>query len=260
MQSWPAPDVMYVCGITPYDATHLGHAATYLAFDLVNRLWRDAGHACTTCRTSPTSTTRCSSGPSATARTGSCLAMRETALFREDMTALRVLPPHDYVGAVESIPRIVELVEKMLLGTPAWPTSSTTAPDVYFTTSRHRPGLRLRVRLRRATMLRLFAERGGDPDRARQAHPLDPLLWRGERPGEPSWPSPFGRRPARLAHRVRGDRAGDRIGMGFDVQGGGSDLIFPHHEFSAVHAEASPGKPVRPAYVHAAMIGWTARR
>ena len=87
------PARLYVCGITPYDATHIGHAATYVAFDLLNRAWRNAGHEVPTCRTSPTSTTRCSSALATVHVDWRELAERETQLFRQDMAALRVLPP-----------------------------------------------------------------------------------------------------------------------------------------------------------------------
>jgi L-cysteine:1D-myo-inositol 2-amino-2-deoxy-alpha-D-glucopyranoside ligase len=90
-------------------------------------------------------------------------------------------------------------------------------------------------------MRTLFAERGGDPDRSGKADPLDALVWRAVRPGEPSWPSPFG--PGRPGWHVECSAiATDRLGMGFDIQGGGGDLIFPHHEFSAAHAESVTGE------------------
>ncbi len=105
-------------------------------------------------------------------------------------------------------------------------------------------------------MMRLFAERGGDPDRPGKTDPLDALLWRAARPDEPSWPSPFG--PGRPGWHVECSAISlDRIGFGFDVQGGGSDLIFPHHEFSAAHAECATGeRRFARHYVHAGMIGW----
>ncbi|MDT0270929.1 cysteine--1-D-myo-inosityl 2-amino-2-deoxy-alpha-D-glucopyranoside ligase, partial [Streptomyces sp. DSM 44915] len=108
----------------------------------------------------------------------------------------------------------------------------------------------------RETMLRLFGERGGDPDRAGKGDELDALLWRAQRPGEPSWPSPFG--AGRPGWDVECSAiALTRIGSGLDIQGGGSDLIFPHHEFSAAHAESVTGeRRFARHYVHAGMIGW----
>ena len=181
------------------------------------------------------------------------LGMRETALFREDMTALRVLPPEDYVGAVESIPRIVAHIEDLLDEGLAYVLDDGTG-DVYHDVAQA-PGFGGESGYDEATMLRFFAERGGDPDRAGKRQPLDPMLWRGERPGEPSWPGPRGTAGRPGWHIECATIALDTIGMGFDVQGGGSDLVFPHHEYSAVHARPSPRPSLARAYVHAAMIG-----
>jgi L-cysteine:1D-myo-inositol 2-amino-2-deoxy-alpha-D-glucopyranoside ligase len=180
--------------------------------------------------------------------------MRETALFREDMTALRVLPPEDYVGAVEAIPRIVGYIEHLLDAGLAYVLADGTG-DVYHDVSQA-PGFGGESGYDEATMLGFFAERGGDPDRAGKRQPLDPMLWRGARPGEPSWPGPRGIEGRPGWHIECAAIALDTIGMGFDVQGGGSDLVFPHHEYSAVHAEAlTATEPFARAYVHAAMIG-----
>src|SRR5690349_8943411 len=137
MESWPAPSIpalpgsgrplrlydtatgevrptapaqtagMYVCGITPYDATHLGHAATYLAFDLVNRMWRDAGHRVRYVQNVTDVDDPLLERAERDGVDWRDLAARETALFRRDMAALRVLPPDDYIGAVEAIDEIV---------------------------------------------------------------------------------------------------------------------------------------------------------
>jgi L-cysteine:1D-myo-inositol 2-amino-2-deoxy-alpha-D-glucopyranoside ligase len=185
--------------------------------------------------------------------------MRETALFREDMTALRVLPPEDYVGAVESIPRIVGHIEDLLDEGLAYLLDDGTG-DIYHDVAQA-PGFGGESRYDEATMLSFFAERGGDPDRPGKRQPLDPMLWRGPRPGEPSWPGPRGTEGRPGWHIECATIALNTIGMGFDVQGGGSDLVFPHHEYSAVHAEALTAtaagvkEPFARAYVHAAMIG-----
>jgi L-cysteine:1D-myo-inositol 2-amino-2-deoxy-alpha-D-glucopyranoside ligase len=245
---------MYVCGITPYDATHLGHAATYLAFDLINRVWRDAGHAVHYVQNVTDIDDPLLERANRDNEDWVVLAMRETALFREDMTALRVLPPEDYVGAVESIPRIVAHIEDLLAEGLAYALDDGTG-DIYHDVARA-PGFGGESRYDEATMLRFFAERGGDPDRPGKRQALDPMLWRGERPGEPSWPGPAGTAGRPGWHIECATIALDTIGMGFDVQGGGSDLVFPHHEYSAVHAEAlTATKPFARAYVHAAMIG-----
>ena len=110
----PGPTArMYVCGITPYDATHIGHAATYVAFDLVGRAWRDAGHEVHYVQNVTDVDDPLLERADATGEDWVALAERETELFRTDMAALRVLPPDAYVGAVESIPLVVELIEKL---------------------------------------------------------------------------------------------------------------------------------------------------
>jgi len=245
---------MYVCGITPYDATHLGHAATYLAFDLINRVWRDAGHAVHYVQNVTDIDDPLLERADRDHEDWIVLGMRETALFREDMTALRVLPPEDYVGAVESIPRIVAHIETLLDEGLAYVLDDGTG-DIYHDVAQA-PGFGGESGYDDATMLRFFAERGGDPDRAGKRQPLDPMVWRGARPGEPAWPGPKGATGRPGWHIECATIALDTIGMGFDVQGGGSDLVFPHHEYSAVHAEAlTATKPFARAYVHAAMIG-----
>jgi L-cysteine:1D-myo-inositol 2-amino-2-deoxy-alpha-D-glucopyranoside ligase len=245
---------MYVCGITPYDATHLGHAATYLAFDLVNRVWRDQGHAVRYVQNVTDIDDPLLERAERDGEDWIVLGMRETALFREDMTALRVLPPDDYVGAVEAVPRIVAKIEQLLDAGTAYVLDDGSG-DVYHDISRA-PGFGGESGYDEATMLAFFAERGGDPDRPGKRSRLDPMLWRGQRPGEPAWPGPRGTAGRPGWHIECATIALDTIGMDFDVQGGGSDLIFPHHEFSAVHAEALTGKaPFARAYVHAAMIG-----
>jgi L-cysteine:1D-myo-inositol 2-amino-2-deoxy-alpha-D-glucopyranoside ligase len=182
------------------------------------------------------------------------LGMRETALFREDMVALRVLPPREFVGAVEAIPEIVEAIAKLLASGAAYRADDAEYPDVYFdrTASGHF-GYESNYDI--PTMTGFFAERGGDPDRVGKRDPLDALLWRMARPGEPSWDSELGAgRPG--WHIECSAIALNRLGDGFDVQGGGSDLVFPHHEFSAAHAEALTGRhPFARHYAHAGMIG-----
>ncbi|MDJ0394962.1 cysteine--1-D-myo-inosityl 2-amino-2-deoxy-alpha-D-glucopyranoside ligase [Rhodococcus sp. G-MC3] len=245
---------MYVCGITPYDATHLGHAATYLTFDLVNRLWRDAGHDVHYVQNVTDVDDPLFERADRDGESWIDLGTREIQLFREDMEALRVLPPRDYIGAVESIDEVIELVEKLVASGAAYVLDDAEFPDVYFRADANAE-FGYESGYDRATMDKFFAERGGDPDRIGKSDSLDALLWRAEREGEPSWPSPFG--PGRPGWHIEcAAIALNRIGTGFDVQGGGSDLIFPHHEFSAAHAEAAVGGGrFARHYVHTGMIG-----
>jgi L-cysteine:1D-myo-inositol 2-amino-2-deoxy-alpha-D-glucopyranoside ligase len=245
---------MYVCGITPYDATHLGHAATYLAFDLVHRQWLDNGHQVHYVQNVTDIDDPLLERAERDQDDWVVLGMRETALFREDMAALRILPPRDFVGAVEAIPEVAEAVSKLLAIGAAYRIEDEDHPDVYFdrgVTGR----FGYESNYDEATMLKLFAERGGDPDRPGKRHPLDALLWRTARDGEPSWDTELG--PGRPGWHIECSAiALNRLGTSFDVQGGGSDLIFPHHECSAAHAEALTGDyPFARHYAHAGMIG-----
>ncbi len=249
-----ATATMYVCGITPYDATHLGHAATYLTFDLVNRLWRDAGHDVHYVQNVTDVDDPLFERAARDGVDWRDLGTREIELFRSDMQALRIVPPREYVGAVESVDEVVEFVQKLLASGAAYVVDDAEFPDVYFRADAT-DQFGYESGYDRATMERLFAERGGDPDRAGKRDIIDALLWRAARPGEPSWPAPFGAgRPG--WHIECSAIALNRLGPEFDVQGGGSDLIYPHHEYSAAHAESVvAGRRFARHYVHAGLIG-----
>jgi L-cysteine:1D-myo-inositol 2-amino-2-deoxy-alpha-D-glucopyranoside ligase len=251
----PGPTAtMYVCGITPYDATHLGHAATYLAFDLVNRLWRDLGHDVHYVQNVTDIDDPLLERAARDHDDWVVLGMRETALFREDMEALRVLPPRHYIGAVEAMGEITELVGKLLASGAAYRIDDPEYPDIYFDSS-VTGHFGYESNLDEATMIELSRERGGDPDRPGKRHRADALLWRMARPDEPSWPSDLG--PGRPGWHVEcAAIALNRLGNQIDLNGGGSDLSFPHHEFGAAHAEAFTGEhPFARHYTHTGMIG-----
>lgn len=243
------PALIYVCGITPYDATHLGHAATYTAFDLVNRVWRDAGHEVHYVQNVTDIDDPLLERAAKIGEDWEVLALKETALFREDMTALRILAPYRYVGAVEAIPLVVTLVERLLESGAAYRVDD----DVYFNVHSD-PGFGSISGLDSAMQEKLFAERGGDPDRPGKRHPLDCLLWLAERPGEPSWQTSLGAgRPG--WHIECAAIALEYLGSGIDVQGGGSDLVFPHHEMGAAEAQVLTGhRPFAKIYAHAGMV------
>lgn len=245
------PARMYVCGITPYDATHMGHAATYVGFDLLNRAWRNAGLEVTYVQNVTDVDDPLLERAAKVNVDWAELAERETQLFRDDMEALRVLPPAHYTGAVESIPEVISLIERLDEAGAVYRVEddlyfSVTADDAFGAVSG----------LDREAMLEIYPERGGDPEREGKKDPLDCLLWRAERPGEPSWPSPFG--PGRPGWHIECSAiALDHLGTGFDVQGGGSDLVFPHHEMSAGEAQvAHPGESFARAYAHAGMVAY----
>jgi L-cysteine:1D-myo-inositol 2-amino-2-deoxy-alpha-D-glucopyranoside ligase len=281
MRSWPAPEIpalpvtgppvrlhdtatgglvttrpdgparLYVCGITPYDATHLGHAATYVAFDLLNRAWRSAGHDVTYVQNVTDVDDPLLERADKVGVDWMELAERETELFRQDMAALRVLPPDHYIGAVESIPMVVELVQRLDEAGAVYRVDD----DLYFSVTAD-PAFGEVSGWDRERMLRIFPERGGDPDREGKKDPLDCIVWRAERPGEPAWESPFG--PGRPGWHIECTAMAMKyLGAAFDVQGGGSDLVFPHHEMCAGEAQvAVPGERFAQVYAHAGMVGY----
>ena len=247
----PGPEArMYVCGITPYDATHMGHAATYVAFDLVHRAWLDAGHDVHYVQNVTDIDDPLLERAFATGQDWREIARAETALFRDDMVALRVLPPREFIGAVESIPAVADCVIRLRDLGAVYDLDG----DLYFDVTSDRLFGEV-SHYDAETMLRLAEERGGDPGRPGKRHPLDPLLWRAARPDEPAWDTVLGHgRPGWHIECVA--IALDNLGMAFDVQGGGSDLIFPHHEMGASHAEVMTGEwPFARHYVHTGMVG-----
>lgn len=245
---------IYVCGITPYDATHLGHANTYIAFDLLNRTWLDCGLDVTYTQNVTDVDDPLLERAEQTGVDWEELAADQVALFRTDMVALNVLPPEHYVGAVEAIPLVVELIERLQRTGLVYAVDDPEYPDLYFSMSKA-SGFLAESHLDAATAVAIFGERGGDPERPGKRDPLDCLVWRQARPGEPSWPSVLGRgRPG--WHIECTAIALEYLGATFDVQGGGSDLVFPHHEMCAAEGTAATGQPFARAFVHAGMVGY----
>lgn len=253
---------LYVCGITPYDATHIGHAATYVAFDLLVRAWRDAGHEVRLASNVTDVDDPLLERALATGVEWQDLAAEQVALFAEDMTALSVIPPDVYDSVVDTVPRVRALVEKLLASGAAYRVpleggaggDNPELGDVYADLSVD-DGFGEVSGFDRETMRALFAERGGDPERSGKHNELDPLLWRRERDGEPHWDGGVlgtGRPGWHVECTVI---AADALGLPFDVQGGGADLLFPHHEMSTSHARVAESAGAR-AHVHAGLVAY----
>ena len=224
---------LYACGITPYDATHIGHAATFLAWDLLVRSWLDAGKRVSYVQNVTDVDDPLLERANQNGEDWRDLAAREIALYRSDMAALRVLPPSHFVGAVEAMP-LIEAFNKVLADRGSL---YEIDGDVYFSRSAD-PAFGSVSGLGPSAMFQLCAENGGDPSRPGKKDPIDPVVWLAERPGEPSWASEFGRgRPG--WHVECAAIATHYLGTTFDVQAGGRDLIFPHHEMSAAHAHVA---------------------
>jgi L-cysteine:1D-myo-inositol 2-amino-2-deoxy-alpha-D-glucopyranoside ligase len=252
---------LYACGITPYDATHMGHAATFTAWDLLVRAWLDAGHEVVYAQNITDVDDPLLERAERDGEDWRELALRETERFRGDMEALRNLPPAYYIGAVEAIPIIDAFAERLASRGALYDLDG----DIYFARAADQkfgalagPGTACGLSV--AQMTELSAERGGDPDRPGKKDPLDPLVWRAERPGEPAWASRFG--PGRPGWHVEcAAIATEYLGPSFDVQAGGSDLVFPHHEMSASHARvavasADGGAAFARVYAHSGMVAY----
>ncbi len=253
------PASIYACGITPYDATHIGHANTFTAWDLLIRAWLDAGRPVTYIQNVTDVDDPLLERADRDSEDWRELARRETQRYRGDMEALRVLPPAQLIGAVEAIPVIDRFAGRLADRGSLYDLDG----DVYFARTADPefgelsgPGTPSGLDL--GQMRELSAGRGGDPDRPGKKDPLDVLVWRAERPGEPSWESQFG--PGRPGWHVEcAAIASDQLGQAFDVQAGGSDLVFPHHEMSASHTRVAyagqPGHAFARVYAHAGMVG-----
>lgn len=260
---------MYACGVTPYDATHIGHAATYVAFDLLNRAWRDAGFEVVYASNVTDVDDPLLERANQTGQDWWELAQEQTALFARDMTALGVIPPDTYVGAVESIPTVVQAITQMLEQGTAYrvPTEASELidqvelGDVYADLSKD-PNFGSVANLDMSDQVEFFAQRGGDPSRAGKRNQLDPLLWRRERAGEPAWDGEvLGRgRPGWHIECAVISQGG--LGTNFDVQGGGTDLLFPHHEMSTSHLRVLTQDATAGAahHMHAALISYQGQK
>jgi L-cysteine:1D-myo-inositol 2-amino-2-deoxy-alpha-D-glucopyranoside ligase len=252
---------LYACGITPYDATHMGHAATYTAWDLLVRGWLDAGHEVVYTQNVTDVDDPLLERAERDGLHWRELALRETERFRGDMEALRDLPPTHLIGAVEAIGIIDAFAERLAARGSLYDLDG----DIYFARGADQafgalsgPGTVSDLSVEQMTAL--SAERGGDPGRPGKKDPLDPLVWRAQRPGEPSWESRFG--PGRPGWHVEcAAIAAEYLGRSFDVQAGGSDLVFPHHEMSGSHARVAcgaglGGQVFARVYAHSGMVSY----
>ena len=241
---------MYVCGITPYDSTHLGHAATYLTYDLLIRRLEELGHEVRMVR----NVTDVDDSILPKARELGVpfldLAESELARFRSDMEALAMRPPIAEPRATESIGGIIDAVTGLLDSGHAYLAHGTVYFDVAtfprFGDVSHYP---------REHMVRLARVRGGNPDDPHRRDPLDFVLWQPSLPDEPSWPAPFGfGRPG--WHVECSVMAMAELGSTIDLHGGGTDLIFPHHECEVAQSESLTGMPFARYWVHSAMVSY----
>ncbi len=249
---------MYVCGITPYDATHLGHAATYLTFDLINRYVLLGGGRVDFVENITDIDEPLLERALRDDVDWKTLAQKETDLFASDMTALRILAPGWFVPATQTM----DLVDQVITVMQERGYVYELEGDLYFRTVSFLGELPYAPE----ECLAIFSQRGGDPDRPGKENPFDPVLWIAHRGEEPGWQSShgFGRPGWHIECAVislryllgesflKGDPTREAL---IDIQGGGSDLIFPHHFMSAIQVQAITGQKFSRGYVHTGMIG-----
>ena len=244
---------IYICGITPYDATHMGHAATYLTFDLVNRYLRASGKNVSFVENITDIDDPLLERATRDNQDWRELAESQIELFREDMTSLGVLPPNAYRGVIESMDEIISTVEEMI----ATGRSYILDGDIYLDLNQV-DGAIENLPLALDQALKIFEERGGDPARVGKRHALDPLLWKARKGDDPFWEAPFGQgRPGWHIEctAIALKNLPNASSTSITLQAGGSDLIFPHHYMTALQAKALTGVEFASCYSHAGMIG-----
>jgi len=245
----PGPTVlMYTCGITPYDATHLGHAFTFISYDVLQRRLIDKGHQVKCVR----NVTDVDDPLFAKARELGVhyldLAAGEEARFESDMTALNALPVHSTPRASSAIPDIRGFIGMVIDRGFAYESGGS----VYFNVEKF-PQFGSVSHYSRETMIALARERGGNVDDPHKRNPLDFVLWHPSASDEPSWDTMWGAgRPG--WHIECSALALRELGTTIDLHGGGSDLIFPHHECERAQSEAATGQPFVKHWMHVAMV------
>lgn len=249
LQPRPGGVTLYVCGVTPYDTTHLGHAFVFVTFDVLARFLETIGHSVSYVQNVTDIDDDILRRSRELGLEYDVLGRRETRRYREDMAALRVRPPGRLVLATEVMPQIVRSVERLVEMGLAY----VVEGDVFFS-NRAFPGYGEIAHVSRERMIRLATQHGGFPDDRRKRDPLDFSLWQAQKPGEPAWPSRFG--PGRPGWHIEcSTMAAELLGFPVDIHGGGADLIFPHHASEIAQAESlAASRPFVRHWMHIAMV------
>ena len=242
---------MYVCGVTPYDTTHMGHAFTFLTFDILVRRLRDLGLEVTYVQNATDVDDPLFAKARELGITWDELARRETAQYLRDMRNLNAVPPDHYVLASETIAEILALTGELVDKGFAY----AAGGNVYFSVDAD-PDYGKLSHLTREQMLPIANERGNDPDDPHKRNPLDFVLWKASAAGEPSWDSPFG--PGRPGWHIECSAMSSKfLGDSIDIHGGGTDLIFPHHESEIAQSENATGvEPFARVWMHVGLVGY----
>jgi L-cysteine:1D-myo-inositol 2-amino-2-deoxy-alpha-D-glucopyranoside ligase len=240
---------VYVCGITPYDTTHMGHCFTYATFDILIRYLEYLGYPVVYTQNVTDIDDDILRKAGQVGEDWRRLGNRWTAHFIDDNQALNMRPPDYFPRATEVIPEIVTAVQALLTAGVAY----EAAGNVYFHVASD-PDYGKLSRLSPDEMLPVANERGNKPDDPHKHHPLDFVLWQAQTPGEPAWDSPWGL--GRPGWHIECSTMSDKfLGQPIDIHGGGADLLFPHHESEIAQAESASGRePFARFWMHAAML------
>ena len=246
---------MYVCGVTPYDTTHVGHAFTFLTFDILARWLRYQGADVTYVQNVTDIDDDILRKAKEVGVTWTELGDREIAKYLKDMEDLNWVAPDHYVRATDHIPEMLEITQALIAKDHAYESGG----NVYFSVASD-PDFGKLSHIPRDLMLPIANERGNTPDDPNKRDPLDFVLWQAWQEGEPSWDSPYG--PGRPGWHVECSAMASRyLGPSIDIHGGGFDLVFPHHEAEIAQSENAFGvEPFARSWVHAAMVGYNGEK
>ena len=246
---------IYVCGVTPYDTTHMGHAFTFLTFDILVRLLRSKGLDVTYVQNVTDIDDDILRKAKEVGLTWRELGDRETAKYLKDMETLNWVPPDYYVRATDHIPEMLEIIAALIAKGNAY----ESAGNVYFAVDSD-PEFGKLCHIPRDQMLPIANERGNTPDDPNKRDPLDFVLWQHSAEGEPAWDSPYG--PGRPGWHVECSAMASRyLGQSIDIHGGGADLLFPHHECEVAQSENAFGvEPFARYWMHVAMVGYNGEK
>lgn len=246
---------MYVCGVTPYDTTHVGHAFTFLTFDILARWLRHKGLNVTYVQNVTDIDDDILRKAKEVGLTWTELGNREIARYLKDMEDLNWVPPDHYVRATEHVPEMLDITQALIAKGNAYESHGSVyfsvASDAEFGKLSHIP---------REEMLPIANERGNTPNDPNKRDPLDFVVWQAWQEGEPSWDSPYG--PGRPGWHVECSAMASRyLGPSIDIHGGGYDLVFPHHECEIAQSENAFGvEPFARYWMHAAMVGYNGEK
>lgn len=245
---------IYICGITPYDVTHLGHAFTYVFFDVLVRYLRHLGYQTTYVQNLTDVDDDLLKKARVSGKDWRTLAEKNTKIFLNDLSWLNLIQPDVFPRATDHIQEMIKIIKQLLKNNSAYANQG----NIYFSVEQDKEYGKL-SRIPRKKMLPLANERGNNPDDPYKHNPLDFVLWQAAKPGEPSWPSLWGRgRPG--WHIECSAISMKYLGKTLAIYGGGSDLIFPHHESSIAQSETAGKKPLARYWLHTAMVRYKGKK